>query len=85
MHITSIAVSEATDDYGTFELQFGGGFLAFEGAGAISKWYLEISKHAGIKPEDVILKIRYAAAKGGDNVKKVVESSLEGGTSAGEE
>ncbi|KAJ2904775.1 hypothetical protein MKZ38_007131 [Zalerion maritima] len=88
--ITSIAVSESTNDYGTFELQFGGsstgdgmssgGFLPFEGAGAISKWHLEISKYADLQPQDVtdvVLKMRYTAARGNDAFKKSVENSME--------
>jgi len=72
--IQSIATSHAQNDSGMFELNFRDErYLAFEGAGAISSWRLQLAKDF---PQfdyetisDVVLHVRYTARDGGDELK----------------
>jgi len=73
--ITSIAVSSLEDENGVFELNFHDErYLPFEGAGAISKWRIELPKefrHFDYDTiMDVVLRLRYTSVDGGDKLKK---------------
>ena len=68
--ISAIAVSTAQSDAGVFELAFHDErLMPFEGAGAVSDWYLELPDgfrqfdYASIT--DVVLQVRYTANNGG--------------------
>ena len=72
--ITSIAVSSGQSDSGVFELNFKDErYIPFEGAGAISKWRIELSKefrqfdYGTIS--DVVMHMRYTAVDGGNNLQ----------------
>lgn len=72
--ISAIAVSSAQNDSGLFELNFRDDrYLPFEGAGAISKWRIElpteIRQFDYHTISDVILQIRYTAKDGGERLK----------------
>ncbi len=80
--ITAIAVGQGQQDSGVFELNFRDErFMPFEGAGAISKWRLQLPKlvrqfdYGTIS--DVIVHIRYTADDGGDTLRDIVEKYLE--------
>lgn len=68
--IEKIATSSAQNDAGVFELNLNGErFLPFEGAGAVSKWRLELPKYARFDYQtisDVVLHMRYTARDGGE-------------------
>jgi hypothetical protein len=79
--ITSIAVSSLEDENGVFELNFHDErYLPFEGAGAISKWRIELPD--GFRQfdydtiADVIIRIRYTSLDGGDKLKKWASDSV---------
>ncbi len=79
--IASIAVSTGQNDSGVFELNFKDErYLPFEGAGAISKWRLELP--AAFRQfdydtiSDVIVHVRYTAVEGGDKLKKPATDSV---------
>jgi hypothetical protein len=79
--ITSIAGSTGQNDSGVFELNFKDErYLPFEGAGAISKWRLELP--AAFRQfdydtiSDVIVHVRYTAVEGGDKLKKPATDSV---------
>jgi hypothetical protein len=81
--ITSIAVSTGQNDSGVFELNFRDErYIPFEGAGAISKWRIELPKtfrefdYDSIT--DVVMHLRYTALDGGDKLKGVAEDWLTG-------
>lgn len=72
--ITSIAVSTGQNDSGVFELNFKDErYIPFEGAGAISKWHIELPNdfrqfdYGTIA--DVVMHLRYTAVEGGANLK----------------
>jgi hypothetical protein len=76
--ITSIAVSTGQNDSGVFELNFRDErYIPCEGAGAISKWRIELPKafrefdYSSIT--DVVMHLRYTALDGGDKLRKVVD------------
>ncbi|CAE6506463.1 conserved hypothetical protein [Nitrosomonas nitrosa] len=88
----SIATSSAQADSGLFELNFRDErYLPFEGAGAISRWRIELSGKSKTEGEsidfsqfdfstitDVILHMRYTARNGGDLLKqKAIEALKE--------
>jgi hypothetical protein len=80
--ITSIAVSSGQNDSGVFELNFRDErYIPFEGAGAISKWRIELPEkfrqfdYDSIT--DVILHLRYTAVEGGDKLKKPATDSVQ--------
>src|SRR5262249_37562222 len=73
--ITAIAASTGQNDSGVFELNFRDErYIPFEGAGAISKWRLELP--TGFRQfdfdtiTDVVMQIRYTSLDGGDKLKK---------------
>jgi hypothetical protein len=72
--ITAIATSSAQNDSGMFELNFKDErYLPFEGAGAISRWSLELPSIKQFDYNtiaDVILHVRYVASEGGEQLKK---------------
>jgi len=79
--ITSIAVGSVEDESGVFELNFHDErYLPFEGAGAISKWRLELpDKFRQFDYDtisDVILRIRYTSVDGGDKLKMPASDSV---------
>jgi hypothetical protein len=81
--VGSIATSTAQADSGLFTLDFNDErLLPFEGSGAISRWRLELP--ATVRQfdydaiTDVELQIQYTARDGGQNLRSVVESGLQG-------
>ena len=75
--IQSIATSHAQNDAGMFELNFHDErYLPFEGAGAISKWRIDMPKKCNAFDfntiSDVIIRLNYTAREGGDNLRKKV-------------
>ncbi len=81
VHINAIAVSTGQNDSGMFELNFQGDrYLPFEGAGAISKWRIELpSEFRQFDYDtitDVVLQMRYTAVEGGDKLKKPAADSV---------
>ena len=79
--ITSIAASTGQNDSGVFELNFKDErYIPFEGAGAISKWRLELpEKFRQFNYDtisDVVLHIRYTALEGGDKLKEPAVESV---------
>ncbi|MDJ0713811.1 MAG: neuraminidase-like domain-containing protein [Prochloraceae cyanobacterium] len=79
--IKAIAVSTGQNDSGVFELNFQGDrYLPFEGAGAISKWKIELpSEFRQFDYDtitDVVLQMRYTAVEGGDKLKKPASDSV---------
>ena len=82
---TSIATSRAQNDGGVFELSFRGErYMPFEGAGAVSRWSLELpDKFRSFDYDtvtDVLVHISYTAKDAGtpfkDNVVQIIESEL---------
>lgn len=84
--VVSIATSRAHADTGLFELSFRDErYLPFEGAGAISRWRLELNPDCNdfdlATLADVVLELRYTARDGGDDLRRacvdqVVEPEL---------
>ncbi len=79
--IQSIAVSNAQNDSGMFELNFRDErYLPFEGCGAISTWRLElpdvVKQFDYNTISDVLLHMKYTAREGGSNLKTLAVSSL---------
>lgn len=82
--VTAIAVSEGRFDTGTFELNFHDErFVPFEGAGAVSRWRIELpDPKKGPQPfdyatiSDVILHIRYTSVDGGENLKRCAQGAV---------
>jgi hypothetical protein len=80
--ITSIAVSEGRNDPGVFELNFRDErYIPFEGAGAISKWRVElppkeIRQFDYSTISDVIMQVRYTSVDGGDTLRSTVVESV---------
>lgn len=77
----SIATSNAQSDNGVFELNFRDErYLPFEGAGAVSRWNLELPQAAHsfdyTSISDVILHISYTARDGGEQFKAEVNDRL---------
>ena len=80
--LKAIAVSTGQNDSGVFELNFQGDrYLPFEGAGAISKWRIELpSEFRQFDYDtitDVVLQMRYTAVEGGDKLKKPASESVQ--------
>ncbi len=80
--ISAIAVSGAQNDSGVFELAFRDErYLPFEGAGATSKWRLELPSK--IRPfdyetlTDVVLHVRYTAIDGGDKLRATASAHVD--------
>ncbi|KAF3917641.1 hypothetical protein AA313_de0206829 [Arthrobotrys entomopaga] len=79
--IQSIATSSGQNDAGVFELQFRDDrYIPFEGAGAISKWSLELPdkyrqfNYSAIS--DIVLHIKYTSKDGGGLLKQEAEKSV---------
>lgn len=80
--ITSIAVSSGQNDSGVFELNFRDErYIPFEGAGAISKWQIELPtdfrQFDYDTISDVILHLRYTTVEGGDKLKTAAAASVQ--------
>ena len=81
--ITAIAASTGQNDSGMFELNFKDErYLPFEGAGAISRWRLELPNdfrqfdYETIA--DAVIHLRYTSLEGGERLKKAArEAALE--------
>lgn len=72
--VTAIAVSQGQNDSGVFELNFRDErYMPFEGAGAISKWRLELPNEFRQfdynSISDVVLHLRYTSSEGGEILK----------------
>jgi hypothetical protein len=78
--ISAVAVSSAQNDSGMFELNFKDDrYLPFEGAGAISKWSLElpeIRQYDYHTIADVIIHVKYTANEGGERLKLAALKSV---------
>ncbi|MBO9202543.1 MULTISPECIES: Tc toxin subunit A-related protein [Niastella] len=81
VQLQSIATSHAQQDNGMFELNFRDDrFLPFEGAGAVSRWRLDLP--AGFRQfdydtiSDVIFHLQYTAREGGGLLKQFSENNL---------
>lgn len=78
--ISAVAVSSAQNDSGMFELNFKDErYLPFEGAGAISKWRLElpvIRQYDYHTIADAIIHLKYTASKGGERLKLAATKSV---------
>ena len=80
--ITSIAVSNGQNDSGVFELNFKDErYIPFEGAGAISKWRIQLPEQFRQFDyetiSDVVMHLRYTAEEGGDKLKKPAAESVQ--------
>jgi hypothetical protein len=77
--ITSIATASGQNDSGMFELNFKDErYLPFEGAGAASRWRLELPSVKQFDYNtisDVILHIKYTSKEGGETLKAAARSS----------
>ncbi|MER2511874.1 MAG: neuraminidase-like domain-containing protein [Nitrosomonas ureae] len=78
--ISAVAVSSAQNDSGMFELNFKDErYLPFEGAGAISKWRLElpaIRQYDYHTIADAIVHLKYTASEGGERIKLAATKSV---------
>ncbi|CAN5845087.1 hypothetical protein BH18ACI4_BH18ACI4_08600 [soil metagenome] len=77
----AIATSGGQNDSGMFELNFRDErYLPFEGAGAISKWRIEMDPDTNSFDfntlADVVLHVRYSARDGGERLKKDAKEAL---------
>jgi hypothetical protein len=77
----SIATSTAQNDSGMFEVNFRDErYLPFEGAGAISRWRIDMPKDCNAFDfdtiSDVILKLNYTAREGGEILRQAARRSL---------
>jgi hypothetical protein len=80
--LQSIATSSAQNDAGLFELNFRDErYLPFEGAGAISRWRIDLPKSDNAFDfetiSDAILHVRYTAREGGDVLRKAARAALQ--------
>lgn len=78
--INAIATSSAQNDSGLFELNFKDErYLPFEGAGAISKWRLELPDLRQFDYQtisDAIVHLKYTSSEGGERLKLAATKSL---------
>lgn len=78
--ITAIAASTAQHDSGLFEFSFKDErYLPFEGAGAISKWRLELPGFRQFDYHsiaDVIIHLKYTSCEGGEKLKAAATKSV---------
>ncbi|KAJ4982592.1 toxin subunit protein [Stagonosporopsis vannaccii] len=81
--VSAIAVCSASADAGVFTLDFSSGiqrYLPFEGAGAISKWRLDLPKM--VKQfnydsiSDVVLQLRYTSLDGGAQLQTAADTAV---------
>lgn len=80
--ISAIAVSSLEDESGVFELNFHDErYLPFEGAGAISKWRLDLPEKFRQwdydTATDVIMRLRITSSDAGDKLKALAEGSVQ--------
>jgi hypothetical protein len=80
--IQAIATSTGQNDAGLFELNFRDErYLPFEGAGAISKWRLELptaSRQFDYNTiSDVVVQLSYTAREGGGRLKAAAEADID--------
>ena len=78
----AIATSTAQNDSGLFELNFRDErYLPFEGAGAVSRWRIDLPKDCnGFDFDtipDVILKLSYTAREGGEILKNAAKKAMQ--------
>ncbi|KAI0890803.1 putative toxin subunit [Annulohypoxylon nitens] len=78
--ISSIAVSDGQEDNGVFNLDFNDErYIPFEGAGAVSRWRLELP--TAVKQfdyntiSDVVLHVKYTALQGGASFRKAASDA----------
>ena len=81
--VQSIATSHGQNDAGLFELNFRDErYLPFEGAGAVSRWRIELPRESNAFDfntiTDVILRLQYTARDGGMPLRKSASESLAG-------
>jgi len=81
--IQSIVTSHAQNDGGLFELNFRDErYLPFEGAGAISRWRIELAQEKDLRQfdydtiSDVVLHLRYMARDGGGALRTAAMNEL---------
>ena len=78
--ITAIAISTAQNDAGLFELNFRDErYLPFEGAGAVSKWSLDLPPFAQFSYSsitDAVMHIRYTSVDGGNALQGPASDSV---------
>jgi hypothetical protein len=81
--IQSIVTSHAQNDSGLFELNFHDErYLPFEGAGAISRWRIELTQEKDLRQfdydtiSDVVLHLKYTARDGGGALKTAATDAL---------
>jgi hypothetical protein len=77
----SIATSSAREDSGLFELNFRDDrYLPFEGAGAISRWRIELPQDCNQIDtgaiSDVVLHVRYTAREGGKSLRAAAKKAV---------
>jgi hypothetical protein len=80
--IQSIATSHGQNDSGMFELNFRDErYLPFEGAGAESRWRLQLPKECNAFDfntiADIVLQVRYMAREGGEALRAAAQKRLE--------
>ena len=78
----AIATSTAQNDSGLFELNFRDErYLPFEGAGAVSRWRIDLPKDCNgfdfDTISDVILKLSYTAREGGEILKNAAKQAMQ--------
>jgi hypothetical protein len=79
--VQSIATSHAHNDPGLFELNFRDErYLPFEGAGAISRWRINLPRESNAFDfdtiSDVVLKLDYTAREGGELLRQHARAAL---------
>jgi Tc toxin complex TcA C-terminal TcB-binding domain len=77
----SIATSHAQNDSGMFELNFRDErYLPFEGAGAISRWRIDLPKDSNAfdlnSLTDVVLHVKYTAREGGEVLGRMAQKAI---------
>src|SRR6476661_7606961 len=77
----AIATSKGQNDTGMFELNFRDErYLPFEGAGAISRWRIELpietNQFDRSTISDVVVHLKYTAREGGKSLKDVALATL---------
>jgi hypothetical protein len=79
--VQSIATSHAQNDPGLFELSFRDErYLPFEGAGAVSRWRIDLPRESNAFDfdtiSDVVLKLDYTAREGGELLRQHARGAL---------
>lgn len=79
--LQSIATSHAQNDNGMFELNFRDErYLPFEGAGAISRWRIDLPTETNAFDfntiSDIVVQIKYTAREGGNALKTAAAAAL---------